>query len=86
MVDIKTYKTSIYPTQRSQHIGIDCPNTLITAVQAQKDVFRDVAENMGLAEVVCLNATRLLCEPMSKIKHSALRVCLELQWIAMPEK
>lgn len=74
------------PPQRLQYIGLYCPNTLIANVEAQKDVLREVAENMGLAEVVCLNATRLLRDPMSKIKHSDPRFWLELQWIAMQGK
>jgi hypothetical protein len=37
---------------------------------------------MGLAEVVFLNANRLVKDPLSKIKEQDFRFWLELCWIA----
>lgn len=69
------------PPKRLQYIGIYCSDEMIGSVQAEKDVLRDVAENMGLTEVVCINATRLLRDPMSKLKQTDPRFWLELHWI-----
>jgi hypothetical protein len=74
------------PPRRLQYIGIYCSDEMIAAVQAQKDVLREVAQNMGLVEVVCLNATRLLRDPMSKLKQVEPRIWLELLWIATSGK
>ena len=70
------------PPKRLQYIGIYCPDKMIASVLEQRDVLREVAENMGLVEVVCINATRLVRDPMSKLKHTEPRFWLELQWIA----
>jgi hypothetical protein len=50
-------------------------------VQAHKEVLREIAENMGLVQVVFLNATRLLRDPMSKIKHIYPRLWLDLHLV-----
>jgi hypothetical protein len=70
------------PPKRLQYIGIYCSNEMISSVLEERDVLREVAENMGLVEVVCINATRLVRDPMSKLKHTDPRLWLELQWIA----
>ncbi|AFZ16859.1 hypothetical protein [Allocoleopsis franciscana] len=70
------------PPKRLQYIGIYCPDEIVAAVLEQRDVLREVAENMGLVEVVCMNATRLVRDPLSKIKHTDPRFWLELHWIA----
>lgn len=67
--------------KRLYYIGIYCPEGILTEVQAQKDVLKEVAENMGLVEVVCLNATRLLRDPMSNLQETKPRLWLELQWL-----
>ncbi|GAA6615158.1 hypothetical protein [Scytonema sp. NUACC26] len=63
------------------YIAIYCPNNVFLAVKAQISVLRQVAKYMGLAEVVCLNATRLLQDPKSRLKHDNPQLWLELQWI-----
>ncbi|PPS44878.1 hypothetical protein [Chroococcidiopsis sp. TS-821] len=70
------------PPRRLQYVGIYCSERMIKAVQTQKDVLTEVAKDMGLVEVVCLNATRLLRDPMSKLKRTAPRFWLELYWVA----
>ncbi|MBO3460345.1 hypothetical protein G7B40_018315 [Aetokthonos hydrillicola Thurmond2011] len=71
------------PPKRLQYIGIYCSDRIKPYVQAQKHVLREVAENMGLAQVVFLNATRLLRDPMSKIKQGDPRLWLDLQMVAI---
>jgi hypothetical protein len=61
-----------------RYIGIYCTEDLITVVQKQKYALREIAENMGLIEVVCINATRLLRDPMSNLKYTDPRFWLEL--------
>ncbi|MBN3938745.1 MULTISPECIES: hypothetical protein [unclassified Nostoc] len=70
------------PARRLQYIGIYCSDEMISCVQAQKEILREVANNMGLIQVVCMNAKRLLRDPMSKVKENNPRLWLELQWVA----
>jgi hypothetical protein len=51
-------------------------------VQAQKEILREIADNMGLVQVVCINAKPILRDPMSKLKKTNPRLWLELQWVA----
>lgn len=71
------------PPKRLQYVGIYCADHRIAYVQAHKDVLRDVADNMGLVQVVFLNATRLLRDPMSKIKQGDPRLWFDLLLVAI---
>jgi|SRR5579883_2239387 hypothetical protein len=71
------------PPKRLQYIAIYCSDKKMPYMQAQKDVLREVADNMGLVQVVFLNATRLLRDPMSKIKQGDPRLWLDLQLVAI---
>ncbi|MEH1898834.1 MAG: hypothetical protein V7K94_26735 [Nostoc sp.] len=71
------------PARRLQYIGIYCSAEMISCVQAHKEILREVAGNMGLVQVVCMNAKRLLRDPMSKLKENNPRLWLELQWVAI---
>ena len=70
------------PPKRLRHLGIYCPEEIISYVQTHKQKLTDVAENMGLIQVVFRNASRLLRDPMSKIKQSDPRMWLDLQWVS----
>jgi hypothetical protein len=70
------------PARRLQYIGIYCSEEMLSCVQAQKEILRELADNMGLVQVVCMNAKRLLRDPMSKLKQNDPRLWLELQWVA----
>ncbi|MBW4512381.1 MAG: hypothetical protein KME64_38690 [Scytonematopsis contorta HA4267-MV1] len=70
------------PPKRLQYIGIYCPDWMLSGIQSNKDALTEVAENMGLAQVVCLNATRLLRDPCSKLSDTDPRLWLDLQWLA----
>ncbi|WP_198525093.1 hypothetical protein [Kamptonema formosum] len=72
--------------KRFYYLGIYCPEEVMADIQTQKDVLKEVAENMGLVEVVFLNATRLLRDPKSKLKEQNPRFWLELYWIATQGK
>jgi hypothetical protein len=65
-----------------RYVGIYCSNDRLEAVKQQKNQLREVAIYMGLLEVVCLNATRLVQDPASHLKQSDPCFWLELQWVA----
>lgn len=48
----------------------------------KKHLFREIAENMGLMQVVFMNATRLLRDPKSRLKQADPRLWLELHFVA----
>lgn len=73
------------PPRRLQYIGVYCSHEIFASLTAQKDALREVAQNMGLVEVVCLNATRLLRDPLSKLKEVDSRLWLELHWLTTQE-
>ena len=64
------------------YLGIYYPQEIHAQLLAHQEAFKDIAENMGLIEVVCINATRLVRDPLSKLKQDNPRFWLELQWIA----
>ncbi|MBN3907553.1 MAG: hypothetical protein HWQ35_13610 [Nostoc sp. NMS1] len=65
----------------AKYIKIYCPDTLIAAIVAEKNLLIEVAEYLGLVEVVCLNATNLLHDPKSQIKKAYPQLWLDLMWI-----
>lgn len=67
------------------YIGIYCPDEIFASLVAEKDLFREVAKYLGLAEVVCLNATKLLRDPLSKLKTTYPHLWLELILITTQE-
>ncbi len=69
-------------TTNLYYLGIYYPAIIGERLLEQQDIFRDAAENMGLVEVVFLNANRLIKDPLSKIKEQNFRFWLELCWIA----
>jgi hypothetical protein len=70
------------PAKRFKYIGIYCREDMMPDVQTHKEILKELAENMGLIQVVLLNAKRLLRDPMSKLKQSEPRLWLELQLLA----
>ena len=71
------------PARRFQYIGIYCSDDIMPLVQSQKEILREVAENMGLIQVVCINAKRLLRDPLSKLRQSEPRLWLDLHLVAV---
>ncbi len=68
------------------YIGIYCPDSMIAVLKEQKHQLKDVAQHLGLAEVVCINASRLLRDPQSKLKDAHPRLWLELHWMLTQEQ
>lgn len=64
------------------YLGIYYPYRIGAKLLEQQDIFQDAAENMGLVEVVFINANNLAKDPHSKIKSQDFRFWLELCWIA----
>ncbi|MFN6474594.1 MAG: hypothetical protein RMY36_033605 [Nostoc sp. SerVER01] len=54
--------TRVNCIRHAKYIAIYCPDRLISAVVGQKNLIREVAEYLGLVEVVCLNANNLMHE------------------------
>ncbi|OLP17296.1 hypothetical protein BST81_15890 [Leptolyngbya sp. 'hensonii'] len=69
------------PPKRLQYIGVYSPGDALPTMQLQKSKLRRVAQIIGLQDVVCINATRIVRDPMSKLRTSDPRFWLELQWI-----
>lgn len=69
------------PLPNARYIGIYCPEKLITGIITQKNLLKEVAAYVGLVDVVCLNATNLMRDPMSKIKQNHPNLWLELLWV-----
>lgn len=70
----------------AKYIRIYCPDRLIAAIVAEKNLLIEVAEYLGLVEVVCVNATNLLNDPKSQIKKVYPQLWLDLQWIVTQNK
>ena len=66
------------PRKRLQYIGIYCCEEMLPYIEAKKSILREIAENMGLAQVVFVNSSRLLRDPMSKLKHADPRLWFDL--------
>ncbi|MBH8551685.1 hypothetical protein I8751_04700 [Nostocaceae cyanobacterium CENA357] len=69
----------------AQYIGIYCPDRIISDVIAQKNLLREVAEYLGLVEVVCLNANNLVRDRLSNLKDIYPHLWLDLLWIVTQE-
>ncbi|MEH2069469.1 MAG: hypothetical protein V7K47_15115 [Nostoc sp.] len=70
----------------TRYIGIYCPDRLMNAVVAEKNLLREVAEYVGLVEVVCLNANNLMRDPLSNLKETYPRLWLDLLWLVTQEE
>ena len=80
---VKILKLNVDRTNKySYYLGIYYPERLGPSLLEQQDIFREASENMGLIEVVFINANHLVRDPHSTIKQQDLRFWLELSWIA----
>ncbi|TAE56457.1 MAG: hypothetical protein EAZ87_18350 [Nostocales cyanobacterium] len=68
--------------RRFQYVGIYCSDDVLPLIQAHKHLLREVAENMGLIQVVCVNAKKLLRDPLSKLRQSEPRLWLDLHLVS----
>ena len=71
--------------ERSQkkfyYIGIYYPDELQFKIKEYHKALKEIAENIGLVEVVYISATRIIRDPASKFKQDNPRLWLELHWI-----
>ncbi len=80
---VQVIKSSLARKDKNYYyVGIYYPENLAQKLLVKKPIFQEIAENMGLIEVVFLNANRLIRDPLSKIKQQHPRFWLELAWIA----
>ncbi len=70
-----------WPPKLSQHFVVYSSNQLFTSVNAYKDILRSVAQDLGISEVICMNATRIIRDPGSTLKQTNPVLWLELQWV-----
>ncbi|MEH2015883.1 hypothetical protein [Nostoc sp.] len=75
-----------YPPKLIQHFVVFYPNMLFASVNAYKDIFRGVAQDLGISDAVCINATRIIRDPGSRLKEKNPTLWLELQWVAVPTR
>ena len=80
-IKVLNYKSKEAYIPHAKYIRIYCPDRLIAAVVAEKNLLIEVAEYLGLVEVVCVNATNLLHDPKSQIKKVYPKLWLDLMWI-----
>ena len=64
------------------YLGVYYPHRIGKLLLAQQTVLYQVAENMGLAEVIFINVNNLVKDPYSKIRQQDFRFWLELCWLA----
>ena len=64
-----------------QHFVVYSPSQLFTSVNDYIGIFRGVAQDIGLSDVICMNATRIIRDPGSTLKQRNPILWLELQWV-----
>lgn len=57
------------------------PESLFPEIKHQQPRFREVARSVGMTDAVCINATPLVRDPLSKLKQEDHRLWLELHWL-----
>ncbi|CAD5958641.1 hypothetical protein PCC9214_03035 [Planktothrix tepida] len=70
--------------KRFYYVAVYCPKTLISELRSQSHLFKEIAENMGLMDVVFIKSNNLLRDPLSKIKQDYPRLWLELHSVISP--
>jgi hypothetical protein len=74
-----------YPARDVRYVVVYCHQKIFASVAVEKDLLREVAQYLGLTEVVCFDASRILRDPQSMIKEYHPQLWLELIWIATQE-
>lgn len=65
-----------------QYFVVYFPHQLFTSIIEYRDIFRDIAQDLGTSEAICMNATRIIRDPGSNLKQTNPVLWLELQWVA----
>lgn len=63
------------------YLGIYYPEWVSEEIDVHVEGIKDIAENLGWAQVVFINASRLVRDPLSGLKRDNPRLWLELFWI-----
>lgn len=64
-----------------QHFVIYYPNLLFASFNSYKDILREIARELGISDVVCMNATHIIRDPASTLKQKNPVLWLELCWV-----
>lgn len=72
--------------QNLQYAVVYCPSVVWASLEARRERLRSLGKDLGIADVICLNATSLLRDPTSEIEQADPRLWLELQWLSAPTK
>ncbi|WP_414756022.1 hypothetical protein [Anabaena sp. CCY 9910] len=67
------------PEQLLQYFVIYAPHQLLASISAYKETFRSVAEDLGIANAICMDATRIIRDRCSTLKQKDPILWLELQ-------
>jgi len=68
--------------RRLYYIGIYHPQEVAAELENHRQALHDIAENLGLIAVVFMDASRIIRDPVSRLKHENPRLWLELYWVA----
>ncbi len=72
------------PSKLFQYFAVYSPDVLFASVNAYKNILRGIANNLGIPEAVCMNATRIIRDPGSTLKQKNPILWLELNWVVIP--
>jgi hypothetical protein len=72
------------PPKLFQHFAVYSPNVLFVLINTYRDILRSVATDLGISDTLCMNATRIIRDPVSRLKEKNPILWLELQWVAVP--
>jgi len=70
------------PGRLIQYFVVYYPNLLSAAINAAKEPLQVAARSIGIADAVCMNATKIIRDPKSTLKQKDPVLWLELLWIA----
>jgi len=74
------------PQKLLQYFVVYYPNLLLACINSYKDILKDVAKDMGISDVICMNATRIIRDPAANLKQKNPILWLELMWVSVPTK
>ncbi len=68
--------------KRCYYLVVYCPSKQVKKVYQYYQELKDVAENMGLIQVVILDVVRIIRDPLSTLKETNPHLWLEIYWVA----
>lgn len=70
------------PAKLMRYFVVYYPNMLFASISDARETLRLVAQDLGISDAVCMNATRVIRDPKSTLKQKDPVLWLELLWIA----